>query len=269
MTAAAITVAGHFGELLQGRLGPSGPVALVTLPCPALAVRGHRLPGPFALHQPAGAAIRLDDARRLLAAAGAGPRGRYVLRAAMPLGGGAGASTAVRVALARLAGVADARRLAELCLASEGASDPLMFPAPERILWASRQGRILGDMPALPRLTILGGFFGPPRRTVPGDMAFPDIADLAEAWPAACARPETVAALAQASAERTLALRGPKSDPTAALARRLGALGWAMAHTGSARALLFLPGMVPQAAASGLRAAGFCRITRFEIGGGA
>ncbi|TCP38104.1 hypothetical protein EV662_12129, partial [Rhodovulum marinum] len=32
-------VAGHFGEFLQGRLGPDGPVVLVTLPCPALAVR--------------------------------------------------------------------------------------------------------------------------------------------------------------------------------------------------------------------------------------
>ena len=27
-----VTVHGHFGELLQGRLGPGGPVALVTLP---------------------------------------------------------------------------------------------------------------------------------------------------------------------------------------------------------------------------------------------
>jgi hypothetical protein len=32
------TVAGHFGELLQGRLGPSGPLALVTLPTRAFAV---------------------------------------------------------------------------------------------------------------------------------------------------------------------------------------------------------------------------------------
>ena len=32
-------VEGHFGELLQGRLGPAGPVVLVTLPCPVLAAR--------------------------------------------------------------------------------------------------------------------------------------------------------------------------------------------------------------------------------------
>ena len=34
-----IEVRGHFGEWLQGRLGPGGPLALVTVACPALAVR--------------------------------------------------------------------------------------------------------------------------------------------------------------------------------------------------------------------------------------
>ena len=36
------TVAGHFGELLQGRLGPSGPLALVTLPTAAWRVAAGR-----------------------------------------------------------------------------------------------------------------------------------------------------------------------------------------------------------------------------------
>ena len=31
-------VAGHFGELIQGRLGTAGPVVLISLPCPALTV---------------------------------------------------------------------------------------------------------------------------------------------------------------------------------------------------------------------------------------
>ncbi|TMV63484.1 propanediol utilization protein, partial [Thioclava sp. BHET1] len=48
---------GHFGELLQGRLGPDGPLALVTLPCPPLAARVTRDPGAFALHQPAARAL--------------------------------------------------------------------------------------------------------------------------------------------------------------------------------------------------------------------
>ena len=42
-------VPGHFGEWLQGRLGPDGPLALVTLACPDRGVRVTRTPGPFAL----------------------------------------------------------------------------------------------------------------------------------------------------------------------------------------------------------------------------
>ena len=41
----SVRVAGHFGELLQGRLGPSGPVALVSLPCPALWVEARQAVG--------------------------------------------------------------------------------------------------------------------------------------------------------------------------------------------------------------------------------
>ena len=39
MAVTVARVAGHFGEFLQGRLGAEGPVALVTLPCPALRCR--------------------------------------------------------------------------------------------------------------------------------------------------------------------------------------------------------------------------------------
>ena len=52
MTCATTTVggSGHFGELLQGRLGADGPLALVTLPAPGLRVTARFTPGPFALH---------------------------------------------------------------------------------------------------------------------------------------------------------------------------------------------------------------------------
>lgn len=63
-TARQARVAGHFGELVQGRLGPDGPVALITLPCPALTVQATWRPGPgFGLWQggrPVGA-VDLDD----------------------------------------------------------------------------------------------------------------------------------------------------------------------------------------------------------------
>ena len=266
-------VAGHFGELIQGRLGAEGPVALVTLPCPAFETRCLWRPGARALHQPPGAAALTPGAAwRLLARLRLPARGVFRLAGGPPPGGGAGASTAARVALALCAARAarlpppDPDRLARACLESEGASDPLMYPEPARLLWASREARILARLPAPPRLAVIGGFLGPPRRTDPRDRAFPDIADLAAAWPAAAASPAGAARLASESARRLLALRG-EADPTEALAGRLGALGFALAHTGSARALLFPPGAVPGGAAAALRAAGFARIIRFELGG--
>ena len=41
----SLRIDGHFGEFLQGRLGPSGPVVLVTLPSRVHGVAATRLPG--------------------------------------------------------------------------------------------------------------------------------------------------------------------------------------------------------------------------------
>lgn len=260
-------VAGHFGELVQGRLGPSGPVALITLPCPVLAATATCRAGAFRLHQPGAGSTPRRQVLALLDRLGLPRRGAFTLRLQMPPGGGAGASTAALMALAKAAGARDPQAITAACLAVEGASDPLLFAAPERLVWASRQGRVLGQMPPLPRMELIGGFTGTPERTDPADNNFPDISDLLQAWPRACGRLEEVARLISLSAGRTLALRGAAADPTAALARRLGALGYTIAHTGSARALIFAPGTVPEAAATDLRAAGFSTITRFRIGG--
>lgn len=250
-----LRVAGHFGELLQGRIGED--IALITLPCDALWVEGRRLPGAFSVHGPAKVQLR-----RLLR----GASGRFILRATMPPGGGAGASTAALVAAARLMGETDPLRIAAACLDVEGASDPLMWPAPERLLWASRRAAVVERLPPIAGLEVLGGFVGPPIRTRAADRHFPDIADLVARWPGACSDAARLAELATLSAMRTLALRGPAGDPTAALAARHGALGWSIAHTGSARALLFRPGAVPPLAAADLRAAGFRHIRQFRVG---
>jgi hypothetical protein len=169
------------------------------------------------------------------------------------------------LALALAAGAPQDAALVAAVLAAEGASDPLLFARPERLLWASRRGEVLADLPALPRFEVLGGFLGPGLRTDPRDDAFPDISDLVAEWPGADLA--HMARLASLSAKRTLALRGPKGDPTEALALRHSALGFSIAHTGAARALIFAPGTVPEAAAADLRAAGFSRITRFRCGG--
>ncbi|WP_349252191.1 propanediol utilization protein [Actibacterium sp. MT2.3-13A] len=270
MSATRTTVTGHFGELLQGRMGASGPLALVTLPCAALRVtatghpaRGLHVHSPDRLLSPA-------LGRLFLTRIGVAARGRFALRADMPAGGGAGASTAALLALARLA--APQTRTADLaraCLAIEGATDPLMFARPERLLWASRRAETLQVLPALPRFEVLGGFFGAHRRTDPTDHAFPDIGDLVPLWRDAAAAGDlaALARLASRSARRTLALRGPQDDPTEALARDLGALGFVIAHTGSARGLIFAPGHVPADGAERLRAARFTQVLHFRAGG--
>jgi uncharacterized protein involved in propanediol utilization len=260
-------VAGHFGEFLQGRLGPSGPLALVTLPCPALVAEARFRPGAFALHQTGARVVGPRQAAAFLARLGLERRGCFTLRLAMPAGGGAGSSTAALVALAHASGFHDSDLLGAACVATEGASDPLMFAEPGRLLWASRIGQRLARLPALPRMEIIGGFYGPAIATDPADCDFPDISDLVAKWPAACADLTRLAALASESARRTLDARGPSRDPTKDLAARLGATGWAIAHTGSARALIFPAGSVPDTAADALRHAGFYRITRFRIGG--
>lgn len=248
---------GHFGEWLQGRLGPDGPVALITLPAPGFGVQ--------AFHRPAARGLVLDApglkgarAQVFLARLGLQLWGHVRLRPIAAPGLGTGVSTASLIALARLAGWRGSPlRLAGACLRSEGASDPLMFAAPERLLWASRQGRALAPMPALPPYEILGGFVGGPVWTDPAETDFPDIGDLVQDW-ARARRLGDFAALASENALR----RG--GDVPLDIVAKLGALGWMRAHTGAARGLIFAPGSVPAGAARLLRAAGWqgiCRIT--------
>ena len=258
-------VAGHFGEYLQGRIGVSGPVALVTLPCPMLRARAVCLPSRGLTLWQNAPAVSLSRLARMLDLCELPRQGRFRLHLTMPLGGGAGASTAALMALAQAAGADDAV-IPMACLAVEGASDPMLMPNPAQILWASRQGRMLAPMPALPRHAIIGGFWGQGQRTDPQDHDFPDISDLIPQWQTARTLTQ-FASLASQSAQRCLALRGPAHDPTASLSHELGAQGFTIAHTGSARALIFAPGTVPETAVTDLRAAGFSRITRWTGGG--
>lgn len=261
-----IDVAGHFGEWVQGRLGPQGPVVLVTLPC---AVTGVDMtydasrPG-LRLHR---VGLVPAEVRGFLARLGVGVRGTVRMRARIAPGLGTGVSTARLIGLARLAGwQGAAEQLALACIAAEGASDPLMYPAPERLLWASRLGQAMALLPPLPRYEILGGFWGGACWTDPGDAEFDDISDLVAAW-GQTRDLAGFAELASASAARCQARRGPEGDPTATLARALGALGWLRAHTGAARGLIFAPGGVPDQAEAALRRAGLRGICRFRGGG--
>lgn len=246
-------IAGHFGEWMQGRLGPDGAVALVTLPCAALGVTALAEPGSFAVDGP----VTEATARAFFGALGGVPGFAFRLIADAVPGGGAGVSTAALLAMAAAVGVSG--DLAGAALAAEGAVDPLMLESPGEVLWASREGRVVETFGPLPEVEIAGGFFGPPERTRAEDLAFPDISDLVGFWRGAVARGDraALAGIASEAARRTTALRGPKEDPTEALVQEMGALGWVRAHTGSARGLVFAPGRVPAGALAQLAEAGF------------
>ncbi|UPH72316.1 propanediol utilization protein [Abyssibius alkaniclasticus] len=250
-------VFGHMGELVQGRLGKDGPLALVTLPCTRVRVRA-----------------RFGDGTPPLAAAMAtrlGHKGAAIaIDANVPPGCGAGISTATLLATLRLlapglSAEADSAHM----LAVEGAVDPLAFaPSPPRI-WASRQAQTLEILPAFPPLVAVGGFDGPGQVTDPADDNFPD---MSAAF--ALLRSPTPANIGQAarlSAEANQQ-RNPRPNWAAVqnIARQTGALGIAVAHTGSAISLLFVPGAVGlDRAQSGLSALGLSHVMRFAFGGGA
>ena len=263
-------VTGHFGEWLQGRFGPDGEVALVTLPCPVLGVEVRVEDGPLGFDTDV-PVMGQDGLVRFLEALGVPARGRFALRTEMIPGAGAGASTATLVALARaiLGPQATEERMAAACLTCEGASDPLMLACPERHLWASRRAQVLQSTGRLPEAEIVGGLWGDPQRTDPTDVDFPDITDLFSDWVAAVEAGDlaAMAALASTSARRTTERRGPAGDPSAQIAERLGALGVARAHTGSARAMIFAPGAASERAETVLRDAGYARVIRFRTGG--
>ncbi len=264
------SVAGHFGELLQGRLGPDGPVALVSLPCPKLTLNAWAFHSPtLSVYSPQ-RVLPLTTARRFLNRIGAPLIQRFVLQSQMPPGGGAGASTASLVALSRLSGsdLSDID-LAQACLAIEGATDPLMLPRPEQLLWSSRQAEILHHLPALPQFEVLGGFYGQRCRTNPKDQNFADISDLVEEWPVAAKAKnlEAIAKLSTLSAKRNLALRGEPHDPTLQIANDINALGVVVAHTGAARGFVFAPRSVPPKARARLIQAGFSSLVHFKAGG--
>jgi hypothetical protein len=248
----------HFGEWVQGRLGPDGPVALITLVPDQPRVAGWwQQSAGLACHAVGHGALARATLARLNRALGGGLQGRVRLRLPYPPGMGTGMSTAGLMAVARMAGgVLSADSLARGCVKAEGASDPLMFAQPSRLLWAPRMGRALAMLPPPPRARLLAGFWGPPRATDAADQDYDDVSDLIADWRADQSL-DRAAAIARESARRCVARRGPAGDPTDRLARDLGALGWTMSHSGAARTLVLAPGPVPRHAMARLREAGY------------
>ncbi len=261
-------VGGHFGEWLQGRLGPRGPVVLVTLACDVLFAEASLEPADhLELRQSMPSSVTSSQLRTLLRGIGKPESGIFRLFCTAPPGAGAGASTASLVALARTAGGSE-ELLSAACLAAEGASDPLMLPGCDTILWSSRLAEVQERFPAPPSCEIVGGFLGDPVRTDATDHDFADISDLVPLWRKAAEVRDLprLATLASEAADRTTRLRGPVADPMPEIARDLGALGYARAHTGSARALIFAPGTAPAHSETVLECAGLHGTLRFLTG---
>ncbi|MCL5775630.1 propanediol utilization protein [Limibaculum sp. FT325] len=270
---AAARVAGHLGELAQGLAAPGGPVALVTLPCPLLVTEVRYTPAPGPLRSDEAIAGKaLAAARGALGFVGRGDwGGEIAIRRACPPGLGAGTSTAEALGAVRAVAAAFGARLApeveaRLCLAAEGAVDPLMHD--EAVLFASREGRVLRRLAGLPPMAVIGGFAGGPRETDPADCGFPPMQDIFDDLADALAAGDAVrlgrAATASAAANQA-------RDPNPAwgeirtLARAVGALGICVAHTGSAIALLLPPGADAQGLRPRLEAAGLKRILAWRI----
>lgn len=269
--AAVGAATGHFGEMLQGRLGASGPVALVTLPCPAMTATATLRPSPGAPLTGGGAL-----ARAAARAAAPGLGGRLAVSCAAAPGVGAGSSTLIGLAALRAAeavrgAAVDPARQAKALLRIEGAVDPLMSPRPGDVLWASRRAAALDIAPPGPRLIVVGGIAGPGRATDPADHDFADIADLWADFVAArrAGDRSALGAIATESARRNQTRRPiPAFGAVSDCAGALGALGVAAAHTGSTLALLFAPGAEGIARApSALRGLGLADVIGFEAGG--
>lgn len=268
--ARGITVQSHCGELLQGRLGPEGPVVLVSLPAPPLTLNvTKRRAGRFGLHQPQGRSLSALRIAQLFKALRLQRSGGFTLHRQMESGAGCGSSTAALLAMARAAGSdLPAEDIARILWQIEGASDPLMYAAPERLLWASREGRIIARLPPVARMQVIAGLVGQPQRTDPADDDYADISDLVAQWQRG-GDAAYFADLSTRCAQRQLSHRGIRGDMTESLAARANALGFAIAYTGSARALLLPRDHDPQALKPLLRAAGWRRICVFPLGANA
>ncbi len=262
---------GHFGEWLQGKLGPKGPIALVSVQCPDVWVQVAWSSSDELHYDNPLPALSPERAKALLDALGLPNKGTIIGRSNIEAGAGLGASTASLLALAKATSQTDlnTEELANALVSVEGASDPLMFPDFDRLLWASREARIVSHFPAPPQFEVLGGCWGTPALTDPADRVFPEIGDLIENWKRAVTRSDhnLVASLATESFRRTTSMRNTISEPTEDLARDMGALGILRAHTGSARGFLFKPNSTPSSGLHQLHEAGYSNPIKFLTGG--
>ncbi|MFD6891186.1 GHMP kinase [Streptomyces sp. NPDC059957] len=272
----------HHGEILQGVfLDDAGRrcAGLVTLPMagPGSSAAFIRRPGAAPGARNVTGSVSVTPADRTKAARAAALTvaecarrtgqppcgGELRLTGEIPVGLGMGSSSSDVIAAVRAVADSYGLRLdpptvAALAVRAELASDPLMLGG-RPVLFAQREGRVLEVLgPALPPLVVVGCALG---GGAPVDTLSLPVADVEDGDVRAYERlrallrravatgsAELLGAVATASARRGQRVLGhPEFDVLTALARRAGAVGVQIAHSGAVAGVLFDP------AAPGLR----------------
>jgi len=290
--AGAGEVHAHHGEIVQGVFYSSDGAlehGLVTLPCTLFRTRATFRPlrsGPLTV-EPADRSRARTAARLTLDALGhTGWGGAIRIESNVPLRWGCGSSTTD--VLATIRAVADAfdaalepAWVARLAVASETASDSLMFVPGRAVLFAQRRGSMLLDLGGpLPRVRVLG--FNTEFDRGVETLALPPIPY--STWEVEAFQPilgllrraveqqdpVLLGRVASASAEINQRHRPKRFMPRLReLARETGALGVQVAHSGTVAGFLFEPdagaaGRIERARA-GLRRLGVRRSWEFSI----
>ncbi|WP_369779284.1 GHMP kinase [Streptomyces sp. R33] len=266
----------HHGEILQGVFLDDGGrrcAGLVTLPMAGPGSHAAFVPRPGTAPE-ALTAVPADRTKAVRAAAlavaecaertGQPPCGGELrLTGDIPVGLGMGSSTSDVIATVRAVADSYGLRLApdtvaRLAVRAELACDPLMLDG-RPVLFAQREGRVLEVLgPAMPPLVVVGCALGggapvdtlslPVRDASEDDVrAFERLRSLLRRA-VATADARLLGEVATASARRgQQALGHPEFEALTAIARRAGAVGVQIAHSGAVAGVLFDP------AAPGLR----------------
>ena len=253
------------GEIVQGLFYSSDgrlEHGLVTLPCPLFGTRARFRPlrsGPLTV-EPGDRTRARAAARHALEALGrTGWGGSLRLESDVPLRWGCGSSTTdVLASIRAVADAFDARLepewVARLSVASETASDSLMYGPERAVLFAQRRGSVLTDLGGpLPPVRVLG--FNTEEGHGVETLSLPPIPY--SVWEVEAFQP-ILGLLRRAVEEQDPALLGRVATASTVitqrhrpkrhmpqllrLAREAGALGVQVAHSGTVAGFLFAPG---------------------------
>jgi uncharacterized protein involved in propanediol utilization len=255
----------HHGEVVQGLFYSSDGTpehGLVTLPCALFGARARFRPlraGPLTVHPGDRGRARLAARLTLDALGRTGWGGSLRLESDVPVRWGCGSSTTdvlttIRAVADAFGTVLEPEWIARLSVASETASDSLMYGPERAVLFAQRRGSVLMDLGGpLPTVRVLG--FNTDGGRGVETLALPPMPY--SAWEVEAFRP-MLGLLRRAVEQQDPALMGRVATASTVitqrhrpkrgmpqllrLAREAGALGVQVAHSGTVAGFLFEPG---------------------------